>query len=387
MNQEKRKKIVVLTVNPFPNGNVGTIRYSSYLKSMARAGYSSYVVLYSPSSIKNNTCRRGNEDGVEYRYATKISWKSGNIFEKVFYCTVGLISSVIILKKISPDVIILYGDNHYLVTLFFSLYSKCTKVRFVGDRSELPSVNIRKSKLKSIIYNGKQKMFDGMIVMTKRIKEYYKSIGMTEDRLFFLPMSIDINRFSNVIVNRMPYIAVVFGTHNRDGLEDSIKSYIKYVKEYDGIFDLRIIGNYAKMPNKDALDELISSSGISSRIIINGVAPMSDMPSLLANASCLLTTPREYISGGFPTKLGEYMLSGTPIVATIAGEVLDYIEPDIDMLMCFPNEMDKIPSYLKFVETHPNEGRILAKNSKEKAIRSFNTSYYLEDMIRWSTGL
>lgn len=385
MKKKHCNKVALITMAPFPKGNVSTLRYTSYLQELAKKHIDPYVLVYCPTNMaKINDNRSGLINGIHYQYATKITWTmGGGILEKILYLFVGLFRSIKYLYQYNPGTIILYGDNSAFVTVFYSLVAKLLGAKYIGDRSEFPTARVRKSKIRLIVYEYKQRLFDGMIIMTKQLCEYYARFSKNSDFVFFLPMTIDVNRFSEVSINKKPYIAVVFGTHNRDGLADSLMCFIDYVKSYDGIWDLLLIGNYTKMPNRSELDRIIERSQVRDRIHINGVARLDEMPQLLADASCLMTTPTEYVSGGFPTKLGEYMLSGTPVVSTIAGELLDYIEPNKDMLMCLPGEMCKVPELLKYVETHPNESSAMAENAKQKAQLFFNAATYVEDLAKF----
>ena len=74
------------------------------------------------------------------------------------------------------------------------------------------------------------------------------------------------------------------------------------------------------------------------------------------------------------------MLSGTPIVCTIAGELLDYIEPGKDMLMCYPTELEKVSDYLYYIECNPVEASQLAANAKKKALHFFDANTYVSEL-------
>ena len=131
-------------------------------------------------------------------------------------------SSIHYLKENKIGTILLYGDNRFIVHLFYYLYSRFTKKRFIGDRSELPSIKVRKSKIRMFFYGLKQKMFDGIIVMTKQLEIFYHQYSSNNNYIFFLPMTIDSDRFKKVQIGTSDdYIAVVFGIHNRDGLYES----------------------------------------------------------------------------------------------------------------------------------------------------------------------
>ena len=379
-------RCALVTMAPFPVGNVSTLRFSSYMRSLIKADVFSYVLVYCPTTMaKHIQSRCGESEGIHFQYATRITWIKGYRIEKLLYLMIGLVKSFFYLKKERINTLILYGDNHIVVTLFFFFVSKLLDARFVGDRSELPSVIERNSKIKSFLYERKQMLFDGLIVMTKRLKEYYSRFFKDDESLFFLPMTIDSERFKNVVKEPVvkPYIAVVFGTHNRDGLEESLKSFIFYKKILGGSFNLLLIGDYENMPNKKVLDDLILGGQMNESIEIKGKIRNDLVPQILKNASCLLTTPNFYVSGGFPTKLGEYMLSRVPIVATEAGELLDYVTPNEDLLMSPAGDIESIAKNILFVEKNVAQCKKMTENAYRKASVVFNADTYRNDLVEF----
>lgn len=372
-------RLALITHAPFPIGNVSTMRFTSYLKALKKSSIFTYVLIYCPTRMAAHIKERSGEyEGIKYQYATDITWKKYNIINKILFLVKGLLSSVSFLKKNRISTIILYGDNPFVVNLFYWAYAKLTKTRFVGDRSELPSIEERESKVRLFIYGLKQKMFDGIIIMTKQLMQFYAQYSRKEDFLFFLPMTIDPSRFKGVERKHQcrPYIAAVFGTHNRDGLLETLKSFDLYCQKGGG-YDIKLVGDYDNMPNKADLDSQLASSAYRDRVHILGRQPNDKVPDILFNASILLTTPNFYVSGGFPTKLGEYMLSGVPIVATIAGELLDYITPGTDMLMSAPGDFNMISDNLLNIEKSPEYAKNLAVNAKHKAEDIFCADSYI----------
>lgn len=385
--KNKDNRIAVVTHAPFPNGNVSTMRYTSYMKALAEFGVFCYVLIYCPTRMAANIKQSsGVFENINFQYATDITWKKYNILCKAIYLFKGLFNSVSYLNKQKINTVILYGDNLFIVNLFYWIYCKITNKKFIGDRSELPSVEIRNSKLKMFVYGMKQRMFDGMIIMTRQLMQFYRQYSKKEDFLYFLPMTIVPSRFDGIKkdIKDSPYIAVVFGTHNRDGLLESLKSFELYCKK-GGKYNLWLIGDYKNMPNYSELDFHIKSSEYTERIFILGRLANDKVPGILYNASILLTTPNSYISGGFPTKLGEYMLSGVPIVATKAGELLDYIVPDMDMLMSNPGDINNISDNLLRVENDISLAKTLADNAKKKALRVFCADSYIKSLLLFLT--
>lgn len=388
INKNNKRRVAVVTQAPFPIGNVSTMRFTSYLKSLVSKDFFTYVLVYCPtrmaSDIKESS---GLFEGIYYQYATDITWKKYNLFNKIFYLIIGLFKSIVYLNQKKINTVILYGDNLFVVNLFFWFYCKITHKRYIGDRSELPTIEERNSRIKLFVYGLKQRMFDGMIIMTKELMRFYGQYSSNRDFCFFLPMTIDPARFDGLMKEPINnnYIATVFGTHNRDGLDFSILSFNKYCQK-GGTFDLYLVGDYQNMPNKLELDKCIFNNSYKDRIHILGKVPNDQVSALLFNASALLTTPNYYVSGGFPTKLGEYMLSGVPIVATKVDVLLDYIEPNVDMLMCEPGNIDAISDALLCVENNPQLSKSLAYNSKKKARSLFCADSYIDQLIVFLVG-
>ena len=376
-------RCAVVTMAPFPKGNVSTLRYTSYLLALVKRQIYSLVLIYCPTTMaKHISYRSGIYKGIEYQYATKITWgKFDNLIVKICYLLVGLFNCVKYIRKKKINILILYGENPLIVNLFFLIVCKLFNVKYIGDRSEYPSLKVRNSKVRSWIYKKKIGLFDGIIVMTHELFEYYSSCSRKVHFCFLLPMTIDVNRFDNLGDRyRLGYIATVFGVHNRDGLYETIKAFLKY-KEQNGSYNLWLIGNYDAMPNKEILDDLIYSSKLSDKIQILGKVDIDKVPKILYNASCLITTPNFYISGGFPTKLGEYMLSGTPVIATKVGEIPNYVNDKREVLLVEPGNIDDIADKILFVEKNPKVTMCMALNAEKKAKTVFSASTYVDGLL------
>lgn len=380
----------VVTTNPFPIGNVSTLRYSSYMKSLSRVADYTKVYIFTPSrTAKYNKDIRGTHQGIAYEYtAKKITWTKENVIMKYIVLLKGLLNCWWTISNDKINVLILYGDNPLIINLYFAILCRIKNIRFYGDRSEYPNKRHVDTLWKQKLYSFKMKWFDGMIVMTSELKSYYSQYFSDSSQLFMLPMTIDNSRFANTVKrnNNDKYIAVVFGVHNRDGLMESIKAFVNY-RELGGTYTLLLVGDYEHMPNKDELDLFLKSCDYLKYVKICGALPINDIPQILTDASCLLTTPNTYVSGGFPTKFGEYMLSGTPIVSTSAGDLTKYVIPGHEALFSAPGDIVGISHNLLYVENNPHICYKIAQNAKNKVIDVFNADTYVNELHDFLIGV
>ena len=376
-------RCALVTLNPFPIGNVATIRYSSYMAAIANAGCYSKVYVYAPSrTARFNTELSGVHNGIHYEYTSgKITLRNRNVISILYYLIVGIIRCCRSIVKDDINVLIL-GNTAWPINLLFKILCRKRGVKFYGERSEYPFTHYQNNKIKQWVYIKKIRWFDGMILMTEELVNYYSSLLKWEKPTFLLPMTIDCHRFDNVkkVKSEYEYIAVVFGVHNRDGLLESIQAYNKY-RKLGGTYHLLLIGNYDGMPNRELLDIEVCNGGYNMDIHIKGLIPNDKLPQMLLGASCLMTTPKAYISGGFPTKLGEYMLSGVPIVATAAGDVLKYVEADKEIKISNPMDIDSVANNLLYIEQNKKESNDMACRAAKKAKKAFNAETYVQDLL------
>lgn len=128
MKKDKDLRVGLISQAPFPIGNVSTMRYSSYMKTLANNGTYSYVLIYCPTRMAAHIKQAsGTYDNIEFQYSTLITWKKYNLLNKVYYLFKGLFNSISYLNSKNLSTLILYGDNSFTVTLFYWLYTRLTK--------------------------------------------------------------------------------------------------------------------------------------------------------------------------------------------------------------------------------------------------------------------
>ena len=375
-------RLIYLASHFYPIMDASTRRIHSYLKSFASHGNEVIVLVFYPQATNNE----GVVDGIKYRCITSLDYLKAGPLLRMFYRAKSIIRSGNDIIKMKPTALLTNSDS-FSVNIWYALISKFLGVYYIVEKTEYPyGFHTLKSYQKTLVLK-KLKIYSKVITISKELFAFYKRIGRP---VFLLPMTIDPSIFDSIKRGeRKPYIAVSFGVNLRDGLFDTIKVYERYleIRGEKEKLALVLIGDFDRLcklhPECKEILFYIKSKGLESHISFTGRITPEKVCELLANATCLVTTPTKYDSGGFPTKLGEYMLSGTPIVLTVAGEVNNYLKNNEHALISQPEDMCNVSFNISFIQDNPDFGEYLAENAKSLAQKAFNSDTYIDDLCEF----
>ena len=216
---------------------------------------------------------------------------------------------------------------------------------------------------------------DGLFTISTKLKDYFIKLGFDSSKIQIINMTVDSSRFDGLVRQKVePYIAYCGSVSNgKDGVDDLIKSFAIVSKRIKNI-KLYIIGKYLDEDVQSSNFKLIESLGLSSRVFFTGMIAAKDMPQLLVNAKILaLARPSNLQADyGFPTKLGEYLLSETPVVITRTGDIPLFLTDEFNALLCNPGDCEAIAQKMLWVLENEKEAKLIGKRGKEVALRHFD---------------
>jgi glycosyltransferase involved in cell wall biosynthesis len=380
-------KVYILTPNPFPIGNVATNRFSTYATSLAHIGHDVNVLVLKGTETTPDriTARKGRLSGVSYEYMSRSPlWDvSAPKYIKAYLYIKGIAIAARRVAQDKPDVIILY-TNDIVYIYAFKLLSRLLKKKIFIDKSEFPVT--RKSKFKAIRFLGDYAFrgLDGIIVMTEELAKFYATVTDKKTRIFLLPMTVDSKRFDvQEALEKETYIGCVFGVHNRDCIGDTIKAFNEFDRDrkYGPVF-LYLAGDLEGLYAATSELKTLELGNKKEFIRFLGAIKHSEMPSFLKNATCLVSTPRRYSSGGFPTKLGEYLASGTPVIITKVGEIGNYLT-DKDCFFAASGDVTSIAEMMEKVFSDLPNSIVIGANGKNVAEKRFSADSYVEELANF----
>lgn len=160
---------------------------------------------------------------------------------------------------------------------------------------------------------------------------------------------------------------------NKDGIDYLIKAFHKIQEKHKNT-KLYLIGDISDKKQFLSLKSTIENMGLTEKIIFTGKLRRNDMPKYLKNAAALvLSRPTSLLAeGGFPTKLGEYLATGNPVVITKVGDIPRYLKDRENAFLAEPDSVDSFANKLDEVLSDMDFAKIVGEKGKELAYGVFH---------------
>ncbi len=346
---------------PVRSGEVSSIRTLSLLQGFSELQaqcdvYCGYAEVQTPPP------------GVKF-HSQSVLKKHGLLFNIVyfFYALAAILSSKPLLILSAPLPVLILAGYLKRGPLFLE---RTENPNLLSDRSF-------KSRFLRYWYIHRCKHYTGLFAISERLKKLFAKCGVPEEKIRVIRMTVDSNRFDRLarIPSDEKYIAYC-GTVStyKDGVNVLIRAFLSIAARYPRI-RLKIIGPMQDEHVRRELEQILDSAGeAGKRVDFTGKVRTEEMPQLLKNAEILaLARPaNRQAAYGFPTKLGEYLLTGNPVVVTRVGELDTFLKDKESVVFAEPGNMDDFAEKLSWVLDHPGEAAEIGRNGRRTALESFH---------------
>ena len=268
------------------------------------------------------------------------------------------------------------GDIVFLTNfgnIFFKVLNR-SGVKVVHEKTEHPDVYSFKG-FDVERYKRNVAKVSGMFVISTALKDYYISLGLPEEKVKIINMTVDSNRFVGLTKQTSERYIAYCGTasNNKDGVDELIKSFALVHKVYPDV-KLYIIGNTPQKNDVCGNLQLIENLDVKDSVIFTGVLSSSEIPQILKNAAVLALNRPDSLQAqcGFPTKLGEYLLTENPVVVTKVGDIPLFLKNGESALLAETRNPEDFSSKLLWALEHPDEAMAIGKRGAQVALKNFN---------------
>lgn len=353
-----------IVCNSYHPNTAYTNRVFSFLRGFSELGVDTEVVFLAPD--KDRSTVQEQFPHINYKYMWEKMPFSNRIINKLTEEYNGWKFS----RMLKPgDVVFLTNFGN----IFFRIIGK-RGVKVIHEKTEHPDVYSFKG-FNLARYKREVPKVDGLFVISTALRDYFASLGVNKTKIEIVNMTVDCNRFAGLIKQPAEKYVAYCGTasNNKDGVDELIKAF-SIVHQTHPEVKLYIIGKTLDKDDVSGNLKLIKDLGLQDVIVFTGIVSYSNMPQMLKNATILALDRPDSLQAkcGFPTKLGEYLLTENPVVVTKVGDIPLFLKDGESALLAEERQPEEFASKLIWVLEHPSEAAEIGKKGAKIALSEFN---------------
>lgn len=399
--ERKEKRFVILCNYPFPEGMAPTTRIFAYAKGINKNGHKCEVLSFCPQpSFKNLT---GIKNDVSY-FNSHYYNPTGNKFYRVFidlnlFRIKALLFLIKARKKQKIDYVIISFDTIKHLVFFVPILSILKfRLAFISDEYP-PEIRRLRSSLNTInwfLYKLLHKHFIFRIVMTNALDIYYNTqFGykptfllntiVDTDRFLEIPQKVP-RLFFNTDVIKLCYMGNL--ELAKDNVDNIVRAIALFRKKYSNV-QLDLYGE-PKERDKGIINQVIKEFNLEKNVFFKGIISSKEVPHILTNYDILVSSQPQTVraQGGFPTKLGEYLMSGVPSLLTDVGEISNYISDGYNAYTVEPCSPELFSEKLEYIiDNYEYAVLHIAENGKKFILNNFECERATKEFTRFLSEL
>lgn len=218
--------------------------------------------------------------------------------------------------------------------------------------------------------------YNKVIVASDALRDMCLKKGVKKDKIVYMPIGVDVNRFKGITklnLNRDKPIVMWIGWIWRP-LED-LHHLFEAMKDVDAYCYL--IGDGKARPY---FEKLAKDMRIEDKIVFYGQVDFKAIPSLLKGADllCLPMENNAFNRHRFPTKLCEYLISGTPVVVGNVGEVKYILDENHAFLV---EDLKDLAKVINQALADPELAKQKAKNAQQLVLDKFDKTKQIDILL------
>ncbi len=374
-------------LSPYPYGMAASKRIECYCKGLNTAGDKCSVVI----CHKLYDRRAGDDDrlpsigtfnGVDYSYIIG-KYKAKNKLRRGldYYFLDIFRSSIYALKNLKRgDVVHCYFYNIFFHFLLIAV-ARLKGVVIMREVCEYPYVfgrqSIKNRLFRWIELNILFRAYDAFIPISISLVSLVNQYKKSEAKVLRIPILVDAEGYGDVYDTNSfllePFILHTGTMHEqKDGISGILRAFASSLIEIPADVNLIFTGPHAKRPND--YGKLIDQLGINNRVIMKGHVSSLEISQLQKAATLTIINKLDNIQNlnCFPTKLGEMLLSETPVITTTIGDANLYLVDGESAYIVEPCDEDGLKSKIIQAFKNKEERFRIAKEGRKVALREFN---------------
>ena len=392
----------------FPFGGAHSVHVSLVMKGLRENGENVFLIIPYVNKreiLSSNKKKYGHYNGIPYCFVRKHgdSKKTSRVFDVL----IGVFHAALLIyrrkKKKRIDAVILGGIPDILkqgpIVFICALYKIPLYIWFV----EKSTLNEDYHGISGFLNFQSQKLSEkylprfstGIIVISSFLKNHYLN-SLPENKILVNPILVSNDTFKTfnapaieIIKNKLAEkingnrLLVYSGSFGeKDGVYYLIDAFNEIVKKYpDTLFIMTGKNQNELIMNK--IEKYRNGCSQKEKIQLVGFVNSDELFSYnnIADVLFVCRSNSPYANHGFPWKLGEYCMTGKPIIATRVSDIDQYIIDSEDLFIVEPNNSHAIAEKIAFIFDNYPKALSVAQQGKITATRCFGYLERTKDII------
>jgi len=373
----------------YPHGMGASSRVHAYAKGLLESGARVRVVsLLSPplsGHPGDNDLASGMHEGVPFEYACGTRERGRSFLRRRLIelkAPVGLwrASRRLFAGQDGPKAIIAYTQEPTWI-VYMAVLARLHGASSLVELCEMPLV-YESSRARRVALGRLQdavayRVVDGFIAISTCLEEYVHRHAPPGTPTIRVPILVATSDFADgeaTDAPRRPREIVYVGDlrWHEEEITDLLSAFSNVAREKPDVI-LRLVGQ-ATDADMASLTARVADLGLADRVVFAGLVQRSQLPALLRAATVLVLLRRDalFSRAGLPTKLGEYLASGRPVVVTAIGDIPRYLSDGSDAYLAPSGDPAGFADLLRHVLDNESEASAVGARGRSVALRQFD---------------
>lgn len=380
----KKINLVVTGVFTYPRGMAGTKRVQNAITAlMVYPEISTRVILQRQSSVDN--ALSGVHNGIPYEtvMGDLLRGKMLAALPKLCYKTM-----LAFKKAFQPDkknVIYFYGPL-FLESVVPLYYAQQLGYKIVFDVIEDYGLtkevsrsfyHYLRSSLSSRVSARIKNLSAGVIVISSYLKEKCRALTQGRVPLHYMPISVDMALFPQQPATSKSTVTLLYAGSfgKKDGLPVLLDAFDRLAEKHDHV-RLVLTGR----GDDDAMKAFFVRTALSpykDRIEFKGYLDEADYYSLLneADIPCMTRIDLAFANAGFPFKLGEFLATGKPVIASLVSDVEKFLTSGHNAMLVQAGSSAEVYEAVEYLIHNPESAVTIGTRGREIAESNFDIKH------------
>lgn len=264
--------------------------------------------------------------------------------------------------------------------VFMAVLAKLLGAKCIVELCELPFVRERPSASRAVRLWLQDalayRMVDGFIAISTNLEEYATVHSHGRSCIIRVPILVAVDEFdvggARAGAGTVREIVYLGDLGHEGEISDLLDAFSLVAALHEDV-RLQLVGD-AQPERRARIAARVTELGLDQRVVFVGAVQQSELPAILgkATAHVLLRRDAAFSQAGFPTKLGEYLASGRPVVVTTTGDIRAYLTDGVDAYLVPPGDPPRFAEQLRHVLDHEDEARQVGAHGRALVARRFD---------------